>query len=247
MFAPDESGNNFMWQKLSMLILCGMVALLVTACGGNSDAVNILQSENTALRATLESYQSVGPTATAQFILVSQRQATSQSELATLRAQVQELTSRLNSQTSPQTQPIQPVSPDVTTVASNAMTPTPAGTGQPTGLAFDQVITTKGKDGNGCAVGESNIFAVGDQIWVITKVMNLKGNIAFTAKWTGAGISDQYSWTVTNNGTPICVHFYIEGNTLKAGDYTVTLSAPGATSAAASFKVQAAGEATPKQ
>src|SRR5215510_11028842 len=226
-----------MWQKVGILIFCVILPLFMAACGGNSDAVNILQSENTALRATLESYQGLGPTATAQAILASQKQATMQTELSTLRAQVQELTSRLNSQASAQNPQIQPVQANGTPIASGG-TPAPGGTAQPTGLAFDQLVTTKGKDPNGCAVGQSNIFAVSEQIWVVTKVMNLKGSVTFTAKWSGSGVSDQYTWSVTNNGTPICVHFYIDANTLTAGDYTVTLSAPGASSASANFKVQ---------
>lgn len=234
-----------MRQKLSVFSFCCILCIVLAACGGNSDTVNILQSENTALRATLESYQELGPTATAQAILNSQKQATAQSDLSTLRAQVQELTSRLNSQTSQQTQQVQAVPPNGTPSGGGGGTPAPGGT-QSAGLAFDQVVTTKGKDANGCAIGESTLFAVSDQIWVITKVTNLKGNVMFTAKWTGAGMSDQYSWTVANNGTPICVHFYIEANTLQPGDYTVTLSAPGATAASASFKVQTAGDAVPK-
>src|SRR5258706_12318257 len=73
------------------------ITLVITACNPNSDAVSVLQTENTSLRATLASYEGLGPTVTAQASAMAQKVAAAQADLATARSQVKDLTAKINS------------------------------------------------------------------------------------------------------------------------------------------------------
>ncbi len=69
---------------------------------------------------------------------------------------------------------------------------------------------------------------------------NYKKGTTFNVKWAGGDFTHENDWTVPNGGAQICVHFYIEPQTLKLqpGTYTVTVSAPGLTAQQAQFTVQ---------
>src|SRR5579871_253642 len=72
------------------------LTLILTACNSNSDAVQVLETENTSLKATLAAYTNYGPTMTALATVNAQKMATMQSDLSSARAQVKDLTNRLN-------------------------------------------------------------------------------------------------------------------------------------------------------
>src|SRR5450631_241577 len=73
------------------------LCLLFAACNSNSDAMHVLETENTSLRATNAAYDSIGATVTAQGTVVFERLSTVTSDLATARGQVRDLTARINS------------------------------------------------------------------------------------------------------------------------------------------------------
>src|SRR5215212_5849435 len=97
--------RDFM-QRLYPIPLSFMLLLFVAACNANSDAVRILETEKTSLRATVAFYEAAGPTVTAQATLIAQRLATAQSDLSTARAQIKDLTAKLNSSAQPPSQVI---------------------------------------------------------------------------------------------------------------------------------------------
>ncbi len=222
----------------------GLMLLLITvACNANSDAVSVLQTNNTSLQATIASYASLGPTMTAQSAAQTAKMATMQSDLATARSQVKDLTAQLNASVgqSPNTG-----SSDISTGALDSATPVPPGPGtqQPNGFAFAGVVTAKGADNYGCAMNETTSFSVSDsRIYVIADVRNFKTGTNFTAKWSGDNFSRDDSWKATSSGSQICIYFYIEPKTLglKAGDYSVTMTATGLSSPPVDFKLQGAG------
>src|SRR5258708_13994872 len=79
------------------------LCLLGVACNANSDAVHVLETENTSLRATMASYESIGATVTAQATSIPSRLSTVTSALPTPRGQVRDLTARINAGAQPPT------------------------------------------------------------------------------------------------------------------------------------------------
>ena len=229
-------------------ISAGLMLLIVAAaCNSNSDAVRVLETENTSLRATVAAYQGVGPTMTAQATLVSQKMATMQTDLATSRAQVRELTARLNSGNA-QSQP-QPtiIGGANVTAMPDAITPGAPGTPQAGnsangGFSFAEVTTAKSiDDGTSCATNKASTFSVNDnRIYVVADVRNLKSGMSFKANWAGTDFTRENNWTSKRDSAQLCIYFYIEPKTLalKAGAYTVTFAAPGLSAPAVQFTVQ---------
>jgi hypothetical protein len=225
----------------------------MTACNSNSDAISILQSENTSLKATLDSYRSLGATVTAEATTMSQKLATTQAELNQVRAQNNELVATLNTGNTGSTgfnnsgnqgQPSDPLA----STGGNTSNGSPSNSAQSTpgaddsGFKLAQVVTAKDQDSNGCAVGQSNVFSVNDsQILVVADVRNYKSGTEFTATWTGDNFNHENSWTISQNGDQICVHFFIEPNTLEMtpGTYTVTMTAGTLSSQPIQFTVEA--------
>jgi hypothetical protein len=237
---------------ISMGII-GLFVLALTACNTNSDAISVLQAENTSLHATLAAYQNIGPTVTAQATANGLKLATAQADLGTARAQNRELITRLNGGSANSSMTMQQTGSsgamDTTAGGASAgnnnpqVAPTPA-PADPNAFAIAGVTTTKKTDADGCATTSSNQFSTTDaEIWVVADVRNYKRGTSFTAKWSGNDFSHENSWTINSSGAQICVHFYIEPGTLEmaAGTYTVTLSADGAAPQSVTFTVQ--GEA----
>src|SRR5258708_5334914 len=194
------------------------LCLLGVACNANSDAVHVLETENTSLRATMASYESIGATVTAQATIISSRLSTVTSDLATARGQVRDLTSRINTGAAAPT--------TISVVAVNGTSRAPVGASAD--FAFATIVTARGKDANGCAVNVSNSFLPTDPaIWVVAEVHNFKKGTKFVVKWAGNGFTHENDWTAPNDGTQICVHFYIEPSTLglQPGTYSVTVTA----------------------
>ena len=224
-----------------------MLLVMAAACNSNSDAVRVLETENTSLRATVAAYQGVGPTMTAQATLVSQKMATLQTDLSTARAQVRELTARLNTGGGQaQNQPTAVAGANITPGA-DSITPGAPGTPQtgstgPGGFSFAEVTTAKSiTDDTGCANNKSDTFSVNDnRIYVVADVRNLKGGTNFTANWSGTDFTRENNWTSKRDSTQLCIYFYIEPKTLglKAGAYTVTFAAPNLSAPAVSFTIQ---------
>ncbi len=207
-----------------------LLLFFVTACNPNSDAMNVLQSQNTSFKATISYYQeTLAPTLTAQPTVMMEKMATMQSDLATARALNRDLTSKLNASVPAAGATLPPAGQSA--VNNNAQPGTNNAGAQttPTGFSFGRVVTARAKDANGCAINESTAFTANDNaIWVVAQVFNFKHGTTFTAKWSGGDFSHDNDWTVPNDGTQICVHFYIEPKTLalKNGNYTVTISTP---------------------
>jgi hypothetical protein len=217
------------------LILGLILVAFVTACNSNSDAISILQSDNTSLRATLDSYKNLSATVTAEATTMAQKLATTQAELNLVRAQNSELVATLNTgsngfnSSGSQGDSSDPMaSTGSGNTGNNAPSTSGQDTSDSTAFSLAQVVTTKDQDSNGCAVGQSNVFSVNDaEIWVIADVRNYKNGTEFTAKWSGENFNHEDSWTISQNGEQICVHFYIEPSTLEMapGGYTVTMTA----------------------
>jgi hypothetical protein len=119
---------------------------------------------------------------------------------------------------------------------------TEASGAQSNAFSFAEVATAKGVDNaTGCAVNKSSTFALTDaRIWLVADVRNYKGGTNFVAKWSLGDINREFSWTIPKGGEQVCVNFYIEPKTLglKAGSYSVVLSAPGLTSDAVQFTIK---------
>jgi hypothetical protein len=221
-----------------------MFMIMAAACNANSDAVRVLETENTSLRATVAAYQSVGPTMTAQATLASQRLATLQTDLTTARAQVRDLTAKLNTGGGqPQLQPTL-IAGANNPAAQDPITPGAPGTQQATynGFAFAEVVTAKSiDDATGCASAKSSTFSVNDnRIFVVADVRNLKGGTSFKASWAGTDFTRENSWTAKRDSAQLCIYFYIEPKTLalKPGEYTVTFGAPNLSATPVQFTVQ---------
>ena len=84
-------------------LLGAALLLLVGACTGNSQAAGVLESDNISLRATITYYEALGPTMTADSVLMQQQLATVQAALDQSRQEVRNLTVRVNSMTQPGT------------------------------------------------------------------------------------------------------------------------------------------------
>lgn len=223
----------------------GFLLLIVTAaCSANSDAVRVLETENTSLRATVASYQSAGPTMTAQSTIAAQKMATMQTDLSTARAQVRDLTAKINTgvgQAQPQPTAIAGAN---NPAVQDPITPGAPGTQQASynGFAFAEVVTARSiDDSSGCANAKSNTFSVNDnRIFVVADVRNLKGGTSFKASWAGTDFSRENNWTAKRDSAQLCIYFYIEPKTLalKPGEYTVTFGAPNLSATPVQFTVQ---------
>ena len=247
-----------MLRKFGLALIFISVTLITAACNANSEAVSVLQTENTALRATLASYDGLGPTATARAADLAQKMATTQAELATARGEVKRLTAQLNSGGAPlNSQPITapPANNDGSSFSSvaaqnnNTGQPLPAATNaqadnsqqDPNGFGFNSVVTSRGKDNSGCAVNPTSTFsAIDNAVYVVAEVRNYKRGTKFLAHWEGPNFTRDNNWTASSGGAKICVHFWVEPQTLgmQAGTYTVTLSANGSNSQAVTFTLQ---------
>src|SRR5262249_25954340 len=160
-------------------------------------------------------------TMTAQATILAQKMATAQTDLATARAQIRDLTARLNAG-----------APQPTAITANGTAPDNSGNSVPgavgtqqaqssNGFSFAEVVTAKGIDeSTGCATTKSSTFSVNDnRIYVVGDVRNFKSGTNFVAKWAGGDLSRENDWTSKNSGNQICIFFYIEPKTvgLKAG------------------------------
>lgn len=243
---------------------------MVTACNPNADALTVVQDQNAKLKATVDTYQTFVPTMTAQASAVAQKLAEAQAQVATLRAQNAALISKTNGSqiqggaAAPAGQPASSSSMDSTggnTVTGNNPPPaappsnqdpqqgaaTVAPSSGDSAFAITSVVTSKGKDADGCATNPATVFNDTDtNIWVIAEVENYKSNTKFTATWSGNEFKHENSWAIPSGGSKICIHFYIEPKTLnlKAGNYTVTMSAPNASPISAEFTVQSQSAAS---
>ncbi len=225
----------------------GVLLLVVSAaCNANSDAVRVLETENTSLRATVAAYQGAGPTMTAQTTLAAQKLATIQTDLTTARAQVRDLTAKLNTGSAQaQPQPTLAAGANNTTM-QDPITPGAPGTQQVGNgaFAFAEVVTARSiDDGTGCAASKSTTFSVTDnRIFVVADVRNLKGGTSFKASWAGTDFTRENNWTAKRDSAQLCIYFYIEPKTLalKPGEYTVTFGAPNLSATPVQFTVQAA-------
>ncbi len=236
-----------------LLRFCALIALalLLGACGSTSEAARIVEADNISLRATLNYYQSLDPTMTAQASVWTEQIATLQADLRQSREQVTRLTVQMNTGAAgaplapaPTADPNSfatintPAPVDFTAGVSGA--PTPEGgiaappLGAPnaplrssSGLTIERVVTARGmNNADGCPVNETNAFSTSDQrVWVIAIVRNYKRGTVFSAQWRGNDLDESYDWTINQNGSRICVHFYYEMSSLTPGSYTVTFSA----------------------
>ncbi|HLY26834.1 MAG TPA: hypothetical protein VKQ72_10875 [Aggregatilineales bacterium] len=226
-------------QRLWIVLFAIFLCLVVAACNANSDAVSILQTTVTSQDATIAAYENLGATVTAQATSLSDDLVKAQNDLATSRAQVRDLTARLNASAQPASISVSGGSADNT--ASGA-----AGTPQPAGLNFTKVSTSKSTDASGCAQNETTTFNMTDpSIWIVAEVNNYKRGTVFSAKWQGDNFNRQDDWTVSSDGAKLCVHFYIKPSALNltAGSYSATISASGQTSPSVQFTIQSAAPA----
>lgn len=226
-------------------------ALLLGACSGSSEAARIVEADNISLRATLNYYQSLDPTMTAQAAVWTEQIATLQADLNQSREQVTRLTVQMNTGVAsapmvaaPTTDPNSfatintPAPVDFTAGVAGAPTPEGGMAAAPvaaanvpmrssSGLTIERIVTARGmNNADGCPVGETNAFSTSDkQVWVIAVVRNYKRGTTFMAQWQGNDLNESYDWTINQNGTQICIHFYYEMSSLTPGNYTVTFSA----------------------
>jgi hypothetical protein len=224
--------RRIVMQRFSKITL-GCVLLFVAACNANSDAVSVLQADNTSLHATIAFYEGMAPTMTAQASAANQKVATLQATLTAVLAANRDLMARLNASAP------QPTAPPVAAVpaADNGTPDASAGNG----FSFAEVVTAKGKDNSNCAVNRTSTFSVNDpRIYVMADVRNFKSGTSVAVKWSGADFSRDDSLSLEVSGKRACIYFYIEPQTLslKPGDYTVTVSAAGVSSTPVQFTVQ---------
>lgn len=232
-------------REMRFLALAVLALLLSAACSGSSEAARIVEADNISLRATLSYYQSLDPTMTAQAAIWTEQIATLQADLNQSREQVTRLTVQMN--TGAASAPVAPVpttdpnsfatiatpsQPDFGAAAVGAPTvaaAAPAGAPLQTssGMIIERVVTARGmNNADGCPVDETNAFSTADErVWVIAVVRNYKRGTTFSAQWQGNALNESYDWTINQNGSRICVHFYYEMSSLTAGNYTVTFSA----------------------
>ena len=235
-------------REMKFLALAALALLLSAACSSSSEAARIVEADNISLRATLSYYQSLDPTMTAQAAVWTEQIATLQADLNQSREQVTRLTVQMN--TGAAGAPVAMPTTDPNSFATIA-TPSPADfsaavAGAPTaaagapvapqagaplqtssGMIIERVVTARGmNNADGCPVDETNAFSTSDkQVWVIAVVRNYKRGTTFSAQWRGNNLDESYDWTINQNGSRICVHFYYEMSSLAPGNYTVTFSA----------------------
>src|SRR5215813_5541329 len=89
-------GDFVMMRQVCKIASALMVLLGAAACSTNSDAVRVLETENTSLRATLDAYKGYIPTMTAQATVMAQRIVSLQSTTTALNNQVKALTAQRN-------------------------------------------------------------------------------------------------------------------------------------------------------
>lgn len=82
-------------QRVLKIALSLMLLLLVVACNANSDAVRVLQADNTSLHATIAFYESIAPTMTGQASAANQKVATLQATLTAVLAANRDLMANL--------------------------------------------------------------------------------------------------------------------------------------------------------
>ncbi len=220
-------------REMKFLALAALALLLSAACSSSSEAARIVEADNISLRATLSYYQSLDPTMTAQAAVWTEQIATLQADLNQSREQVTRLTVQMN--TGAAGAPVAMPTTDPNSFATIA-TPSPADfsaavAGAPlqtsSGMIIERVVTARGmNNADGCPVDETNAFSTSDkQVWVIAVVRNYKRGTTFSAQWRGNNLDESYDWTINQNGSRICVHFYYEMSSLAPGNYTVTFSA----------------------
>jgi hypothetical protein len=227
-------------REMKFLALAALALLLSAACSSSSEAARIVEADNISLRATLSYYQSLDPTMTAQAAIWTEQIATLQADLNQSREQVTRLTVQMNTGAAgapiamPTTDPnsfatiATPSQSDFSAAAAGAPTAAASAPLQTSsGMIIERVVTARGMNSaDGCPVDETNAFSTSDkQVWVIAVVRNYKRGTTFSAQWQGNNLDESYDWTINQNGSRICVHFYYEMSSLAPGNYTVTFSA----------------------
>jgi len=227
-------------REMKFLALAALALLLSAACSSSSEAARIVEADNISLRATLSYYQSLDPTMTAQAAIWTEQIATLQADLNQSREQVTRLTVQMNTGAAgapvamPTTDPnsfatiATPSQSDFSAAAAGAPTAAASAPLQTSsGMIIERVVTARGmNNADGCPVDETNAFSTSDkQVWVIAVVRNYKRGTTFSAQWRGNNLDESYDWTINQNGSRICVHFYYEMSSLAPGNYTVTFSA----------------------
>jgi hypothetical protein len=227
-------------KEMRFLALAALALLLSAACSSSSEAARIVEADNISLRATLSYYQSLDPTMTAQAAIWTEQIATLQADLNQSREQVTRLTVQMNTGAAgapvamPTTDPnsfatiATPSQSDFSAAAAGAPTAAASAPLQTSsGMIIERVVTARGmNNADGCPVDETNAFSTSDkQVWVIAVVRNYKRGTTFSAQWQGNNLDESYDWTINQNGSRICVHFYYEMSSLAPGNYTVTFSA----------------------
>jgi hypothetical protein len=227
-------------REMKFLALAALALLLGAACSSSSEAARIVEADNISLRATLSYYQSLDPTMTAQAAIWTEQIATLQADLNQSREQVTRLTVQMNTGAAgapvamPTTDPnsfatiATPSQSDFSAAAAGAPTAAASAPLQTSsGMIIERVVTARGMNSaDGCPVDETNAFSTSDkQVWVIAVVRNYKRGTTFSAQWQGNNLDESYDWTINQNGSRICVHFYYEMSSLAPGNYTVTFSA----------------------
>ncbi len=235
-------------KRAATMIAAGvLLSAGLAACGnGDSDAMRVMQSNtNGTISALSNRLKTAEATITAMGTSVL-RLERAQSDLATTRAQNNDLIARQNAATPiPQSggQPSTGATPGTQNQGSGQTISATVPAGTPGSVLIEKVVTAKGVDAaSGCAVGESVSFSVSDaKIWVIATVRNLKKGVVFTSNWSGGDIKKDFTWTADFASAKTCVNFYIEPKTLgvKPGDWTVNITTSDAVAGQpVNFKVQ---------
>jgi len=230
-------------------LLCTLVLFptLVSGCSnGSSDALSVIQSNDNAQIAGLQSALATAQATITAVGTLAMQLTLAQENVSAL--QTQASVSQLNNSAGP-------AAPDSQTtpagqnqaLPTNAAASTPIGT--PNGFALDTPVTAKALDSSGCAINPVTTFSASDtKIWVVAKAHNLKKGEVFTASWNGT-ITHQDSWTANYTAVVTCVHFYVQPQMLSmgAGDWTVTLSAADAPGGSTTFTLQGVQPAATSQ
>src|SRR5262245_44468294 len=131
-----------------------MIPLMIVGCNANSDAVQILQSENTSLQATVTAQAGAVASATA----VSGQLVAAKTQIASMRIEIDKKTAQLNAQ-GPQPNTVQVPPPASSGSGSSQGTgigqkgSAASAPGDPNAFSFGKIVTAKGKSGDdGCAV-----------------------------------------------------------------------------------------------
>lgn len=222
-----------------MLAVCVLLALV--ACNTGSDGQNIIESDNAVLRATISYYENMQPTMTMQAEEMQATVSAMATQVAVVSDLNRQLTSQLNDSTATQfTSNSSPnATPDDNLMPGATVDPAASGAAgsvdavsQPlvssSGLTLERVVLAHNKDGNGCALNESNTFSTTDEfVYVIATVTNFKRGVKFSTAWKGAELDQAYDWTSDYAAQRECVHFFIKPAelALNAGDFTVTFVA----------------------